>query len=330
MTANAATPLVSVVTPFHNTGAYLGECIESVLCQTYANFEYILVDNRSTDSSAAIARRYALADRRIRLIETTQLLSQVENYNFALRQISPDCAYVKVVEADNWIFPDCLASMVRLAEANPRVAIVSSYSAHETRLAFQGLHISRSVVPGREVARVHLLGDAYWFGAPTTVLMRSGIVRSRDPFYSESEKIAEDLMVCYEAFLEFDFGFVHQVLTFVRTENDSILSRRRGFPAMMLLDTLVLLERYGAEFLSSSEHRSAYRSAKWYYYQDVALGALRGVSKDFWAFNRDVLQSIGARLEYGLLAWHVLRHLMVMLLNPGRSIRALARRIRSN
>jgi glycosyltransferase involved in cell wall biosynthesis len=330
MRTNAATPpLVSVVTPFHNTEAYLGECIESVLRQGYANFEYILVDNRSTDSSAAIARRYASADRRIRLIETMQLLPQVENYNFALRQISPDSAYVKVVEADNWIFPDCLTCMVELAEAHPRVAIVSSYSAHETRVVLQGLHISQSVVPGREVARIHLLGDAYWFGAPTTVLMRSGIVRSRDAFYSESARIAEDLMVCYDAFRKFDFGFVHQVLTFVRTENDSILFKRRGFPAMLLLDMLLLLKLYGAEFLSPSEYRSAYRTAKWHYYHDVALGALRGLSKDFWAFNRDVLQSIGARLEYGPLAWHVLRHLLVMLLNPGRSIRALGRWIRS-
>jgi glycosyltransferase involved in cell wall biosynthesis len=327
MGANAVTPLVSVVTPFHNTEAYLGECIESVLRQAYANFEYILVDNRSTDSSRAIARRYAGADRRIRLVETTQLLSQVENYNFALRQISPHSAYVKVVEADNWIFPDCLSRMVGLAEAHPSVAIVSSYNACETRVVFQGLHISRSVVPGREVARIHLLGDAYWFGAPTTVLMRSGIVRSRDSFYSESARIAEDLMVCYEAFRDFDFGFVHQVLTFVRTENDSISFRRRRFPAMMLLDRLVLLERYGTEFLSPSEYRSAYRSVKWYYYHDVALGTLRGLRKDFWAFNRDVLQSIGARLEYGSLAWHVLRHLLA---NPGSSMRSLARRLKAN
>jgi hypothetical protein len=61
----------------------------------------------------------------------------------------------------------------------------------------------------------------------------------------------------------------------------------------------------------------------------VALGALRGLSKDFWAFNRDVLQSVGVRLEYGPLAWHVLRHLLVMLLNPGRSIRALGRWFKS-
>ena len=50
---NSAThqPLVSVITPFYNTGQYIGECIESVLAQTYSHWEYILVNNQSTDSS---------------------------------------------------------------------------------------------------------------------------------------------------------------------------------------------------------------------------------------------------------------------------------------
>ena len=50
-------PLVSVVTPFYNTADYLGECIESVLRQTYENWGYVLVDNCSTDGLSEIAER---------------------------------------------------------------------------------------------------------------------------------------------------------------------------------------------------------------------------------------------------------------------------------
>src|ERR1700756_5379844 len=80
-TATAASrPFVSVVTPFYNTALYLAQCIESVLAQTYAEFEYILVDNCSTDGSTEIAESYARHDPRIRLIRRSQLLSQIQNY----------------------------------------------------------------------------------------------------------------------------------------------------------------------------------------------------------------------------------------------------------
>ena len=59
-------PLVSVVTPFYNTDRYLAECIESVLSQTYRNFEYVLVDNHSTDRSGVIAAEYARRDSKVR------------------------------------------------------------------------------------------------------------------------------------------------------------------------------------------------------------------------------------------------------------------------
>src|ERR1700747_3594574 len=101
-------PLVSVVTPFFNTAPYLAECIESVLAQSFAQFEYILMDNCSTDGSSEIAASYASHDSRIRLIRCSQFLSQLANYNRALAAISDTSTYCKIVQADDYIFPDCL------------------------------------------------------------------------------------------------------------------------------------------------------------------------------------------------------------------------------
>src|SRR5207253_3419947 len=60
----ATRPLVSVVTPFYNTAKYLAQCIEGVLTQSYPEFEYILLDNCSTDGSREIAQIYARQDPR--------------------------------------------------------------------------------------------------------------------------------------------------------------------------------------------------------------------------------------------------------------------------
>ena len=60
-------PLVSVVTPVYNGADFLEECIESVLKQTYGNFEYLIVNNCSKDRTLDIALSYAQKDSRIRV-----------------------------------------------------------------------------------------------------------------------------------------------------------------------------------------------------------------------------------------------------------------------
>ena len=52
-------PFVSIVSPVYNEAEYLAECIDSVLAQTYQNWDYTIVDNCSTDGSVEIAQRYA-------------------------------------------------------------------------------------------------------------------------------------------------------------------------------------------------------------------------------------------------------------------------------
>lgn len=59
--------LVSVIVPAHNSAAFLDECIESVLAQTYGNWELIIIDDRSSDATAEIAARHARADSRVRV-----------------------------------------------------------------------------------------------------------------------------------------------------------------------------------------------------------------------------------------------------------------------
>jgi len=134
---------VSVITPFYNTEKYLEECIESVLRQHYPNFEYILVNNCSDDGSLIIAERYAQKDDRIRIVNNEKLLTQVQNYNRALQQISTNSKYCKIVQADDWIFPDCLSKMVDVAESSENIAIVSSYYLCGTNVEGNGLPYKR-------------------------------------------------------------------------------------------------------------------------------------------------------------------------------------------
>src|ERR1700740_2369874 len=105
-------PFVSVVTPVYNGEAFLAECIESVLAQDYANWEYIIVNNCSTDRSLEVAEHYAALDSRIRVVTNQEFVSCTENHNNAFRQISRQSVYCKVVSADDRLVPEAVVKMV--------------------------------------------------------------------------------------------------------------------------------------------------------------------------------------------------------------------------
>src|SRR5918997_1875200 len=143
-------PLVSVATPVYNGEKYLAECIESVLAQTYQNWEYVVVNNCSTDRTMEIAQVYARKETRIRIHNNQEFVSALQNHNTAFRQISPASKYCKVVHADDWLFPDCISQMVKVAETHPSVGVVGAYRLDGVRVNLAGLPYPSTVVPGRE------------------------------------------------------------------------------------------------------------------------------------------------------------------------------------
>src|SRR5947209_4731653 len=121
-------PLVSVVIPVYNGADYLRECIESVLAQTYRNWDCTIVDNCSTDSTPAIANEYAEKDRRVKVARNQRLLPIIENHNHTIRQISAVSKYCKMLFADDWLYPSCIEQMVSLAEKHKPVGLVGGYT----------------------------------------------------------------------------------------------------------------------------------------------------------------------------------------------------------
>jgi glycosyltransferase involved in cell wall biosynthesis len=319
-------PLVSVVTPFYNTARYLPECIESVLAQTYSSFEYILVDNCSTDGADAIAESYARRDSRIRLIRQPQLLPQVQNYNSALANICNESLYCKIVQADDYIFPDCLRLMVHAFEQSDTIGLVSAYDLKGDVVRGSGFPRSSTMLPGPETARLYLRSRVWAFGSPTTVMYRSSLVRDRWPFYDES-LLHEDTEKCFQILERWDFGFVHQVLSFLRTENESISSGVRAFQPG-LLDWYILVRRYAAVFFNSAEAAALERAARRTYYGMLAHRAILARDAAFWRYHTEGLKTLPETLDRRYLALQICRELLQMVANPGRTIAGLWRQSR--
>jgi glycosyltransferase involved in cell wall biosynthesis len=255
-------PLVSVVTPVYNGAEYLPECIESVLNQSYENWEYVIYDNCSTDGSLESAKSYEARDRRVRIAAADEFVSKLANSNRSLREISPDSKYTKVLHADDWLFSECLERMVELAERHPNVGIVGAYRLEETKVTLDGIPHSLTVIPGYELGRSTLIGSPYPFvlGSPSSLLVRSDLIRERDPFYDPAFPIREeyaftdDQDVCCELFRVSDFGFVHQVLTFTRRPEDAPFLNYVRFGAH-LPERINLHAKHGPFFLTRDEYQ---------------------------------------------------------------------------
>lgn len=310
-------PLVSVVTPFYNTAPYLAQCIESVLAQTYANFEYILSDNCSTDGSAEIAERYVRNDSRIRLIRQPKLLSQVPHYNSVLAAISPDSKYCKMVQADDCIFQECLQSMVQAFEQSETIGLVSSYDLKGNALRGSDYPYRTPFLAGKEMARLYLRTGIFVFGSPSTVMYRSSLVREQNPFYQDG-LLHEDTEKCMRILEHWDFGFVHQVLSFLRADNESITHSVRNHQPRAL-DRYIMVQRFASIFMDSMEAEALKQSTKQTYYGILAKEAVCLRGRDFWEYHRKGLKTLGESLDRPYLFSRIVRQILWMLANPGTS-----------
>lgn len=317
----ASQPLVSIVTPVYNEAAYLAECIESVLAQTYHNWDYTIIDNCSTDGSLQIACRYATKDRRIRVHQNRQFLRVVANNNVALRQISPESKYCKMVLADDWIFPNCLEQMVALAEAHPSVGLVGAYALEGQRVAWTGLPYPSSVVCGREICRRHLLEGLYVFGSANAVLYRAELVRSHDPFYNESN-IHADTEVCFALLKTCDFGFVHQILTFTRVRPGSLTTMSRDLQTSWA-SMLQLLVTHAPDYLTREECETRLARHLLEYYRFLGKSLMLGRDKQFWDYHKGELTKADVGFSRARLAKGALATLCNAALNPKDTLERL-------
>ncbi|MCC6301286.1 MAG: glycosyltransferase family 2 protein [Gammaproteobacteria bacterium] len=285
-------PPVSIVTPVYNGEAYLAQCIESVLGQTYREWEYVIVNNCSTDGTLAIAERYAERDPRIRIHNTQQLLSAVENHNFAVGRMDPGSVYCKILHADDWLFPECLERMVNVAVAHGSVGIVGSYNLVGKTVRCDGLPYPGTMIPGREAARLALLGKAYPFYSPSSTMIRADLVRARDPFYDPA-KMHADVELMYDLLRGHDFGFVHQVLTYVREHAASETARSAQPLNRILWSNFDLLTRYGPVFLDAAELKTRIRAYQGNYYRFLSRSVWEFRGREFWRYHAHGLRSLG-------------------------------------
>lgn len=331
---NTYDQFVSIVTPVYNGGKYLAECIDSVLAQTYQNWEYVIANNCSTDNTLEIAETYAKRDKRIRVHSYDEFVSVVESYNRALRVISPSSKYCKVIDADDWIESDCLTQMVRVAETYPTTAIVGSYQRCAGKVVGEGLPSNVEFLPGREVSRLSLLSlgspkTLDVFGSQTSVLYRSDMIRKNDPFFPHLSPYA-DTTACYKYLQHHDFGFVHRVLSINRVHDETVTSKVADKYGMGLIGALEHIIEYGPAVLEKYELEELKIRFLRKYYKIMGAKLLKlNWEREVWHYQGSRMQDLGCRINFWQLIKGAAEEIVEELHDPRMAFRKFFRALES-
>lgn len=119
------TPRISVVVPVYNSEKYLRECVESLLCQTFGDVEFIFVDDGSTDNSLEILQHYAKMDSRVLIYQQVNQRAGIARNN----GMSHACGeYITFLDSDDLMLPDALEAFYnRAKKTNADIVISSAY-----------------------------------------------------------------------------------------------------------------------------------------------------------------------------------------------------------
>lgn len=217
--------LISICLPVFNGEKFLSLAIDSVLTQTYSNFELLISDDCSTDDSLEIIKRYAEKDKRIRFWKNDKRLGLFHNYNQCISNSLGE--YIKPFAQDDLWHPAMLSECAKILSENPDVALVSTRrriidgegcEVQESPLMTPAdLFPERFVIPKNEVVARSLFPLENFIGEPCTVMFRT---EHASYGFSTDLRQLGDLEYWIRILRNGDYAFINEPLASFRKHKD--------------------------------------------------------------------------------------------------------------
>jgi glycosyltransferase involved in cell wall biosynthesis len=205
-------PVVSVNMPVYNTSEFLREAIESILNQTFADFEFIIVNDCSTDNSREIISSYK--DSRIKYIENPVNLGVAETRNIAIKNSAGK--YIAIMDSDDVSLPVRLEKQVAFLESHPDIGLCGSYM--KTTGNIHDI-VCKTPLKHNDIRAALLFRPGIWNG---TVFMRRDLIIRHKIFLDKNFKAAEDYLFLSNLIEDTKFANLPEVLGLYRINESSI------------------------------------------------------------------------------------------------------------
>lgn len=299
-------PTVSVIMPAYNGAALIGETIESVLAQSFDDFELIIVDDCSTDATLEVVRRYA--DPRIRTLRAPENGGPVlaRNRAFAAARGS----YIAGLDQDDLCTPDRFARQVAFLDAHPEVVLVASDCSLLTEGVTSPWPGPRTLTPPVIDWLLMLQNPLVW----SSVMFRADAARRLTPFERPEVRYAEDFDLYHRLRAAGEIARIDTPLLVYRCHPGG--ASKKFQQAMAASACRVLAERYAPLFGAEAPVHAALVVTHLMDREPVpdlatlarVLGTMDALHRHFLA-TRDPDGETRARIdgEYARLWWTLLR-----------------------
>ena len=186
--------MISVVVPVYNVQLYLVKCIESIIKQTYSNWELILINDGSTDLSGDIANSYALQEKRIKVIhQENKGVSSARNRG--IEEVQGE--YICFIDSDDWVDPDFLEQF-NVDEKNADFYVSGAlYNVADKIYSYKkydSFYSNDANLIGKEYVRQNLFMNGYTWGK----LFKTQIVRKYHCLFNNTLSYNEDHLFVFE------------------------------------------------------------------------------------------------------------------------------------
>jgi len=235
-------PFVSIVTPAYNAQATVGETIESVLSQTFTNFELIVVDDGSMDDTANVVHQFE--DKRIKyLYQTHKERSEARNNGIK----NAKGKYIAFLDADDTWLPEKLEKQMELFEVDPNLGLV-----------YSDLYLCEGIFPQKITlySRIRKLYRGY---VPLRTMLEEGFIQSATPIVKREvfDKVGnfdsnliplEDYDMWMRIVAKYSIDFVDQPLAYYRIHSNR--TSWKIMPEILFESTHKLIDKIETNFLS--------------------------------------------------------------------------------
>ena len=236
-------PTVSIIVPVYNAKATISRCIESIINQEYRDFELLLIDDGSIDSSGTICDRYAAEDSRIRLIHKENTgVSETRNMALDLA-----CGtYLQFLDSDDWITPNATRLFVEEAERYHCDMVISDfYRVVGKRVAHKG-DIDDDCVLTQEEFSAHMLQNPadFYYGVLWNKLYRRDIVEKYHLRMNPQISWCEDFMFNLEYIRHAEVFYALQVPVYYYVKTKGSLASQGMSISKTIKMKLMVFEYY--------------------------------------------------------------------------------------